>query len=99
MKQYLWSVATGNVNPFMKKSREAVKYIQTLEGFVAVHPTPENRGTLWMFDSENNAKGARNLMRSKGIQCGNNICRFSWDGGSEMIFDDENYKQKEARKV
>lgn len=99
MKQYLWSVATGNVNPLLKASREAVKYIQTLEGFVAVHPTPNWEGTLWLFDSENNAKGARNLLRAKGVKCGNNICRFSWDGGSVLVFDDENFKSDEARKV
>ena len=99
MDRYLWSVATGNVNPIMKRSREAVKYIQTLDGFVAVHPTPDGRGTLWLFDSENNAKGARNLLRAKGVKCGSNICRFRWDGGAEMIFDDENYKSDEARKV
>ena len=96
--KYLWSVATGNIDIFKRASRKAVKYIMALEGFVAVHPTPNHEGTLWMFDSENNAKGARNMMRSKGIQCGTNICRFKWDGGSEMIFDDENFKSEERDK-
>ena len=93
MSEYLWSVATGNVNPLMRKSREVAKYIGSLEGFKAVHPTPENRGTLWLFDSENHAKAARNLMRSKGIQCGNNICRFKWDGGMVLEFDDPEFKK------
>ena len=94
MERYLWSVATGNVNPLMKRSREAVKYIQSLDGFVAVHPTPDYQGTLWLFDSENNAKGARNLLKAKGVECGKNICRFKWDGGTVLIFDDPRFDEK-----
>lgn len=71
-----YTVATGNVNPLLKRSREAVKYIKTLEGFVGVHPTPY--GTLWIFDTKNNAKGARNLMEYNGIQCGTNICEVDY---------------------
>lgn len=88
--KYLWSVATGNVNPFWKKSRSAAKFLQEQPGFVAVHPA-DGRGILWLYDSENNAKGARNMARTKGIVCGRNICRFKWDGGSTIIFDDPNY--------
>ena len=91
MSQYLWSVATGNVNPFMKRSREVVKYISGLEGFKAVHPN--SKGTLWLFDSENHAKAARNLLRMKGVQCGNNICRFRWDGAKELVFDDPEFER------
>ena len=72
-----YTVATGNVNPFMKRSREEVKYIQTLEGFIGVHPT--QYGTLWIFDSKNNAKGAKNLMEYKGIKTGNNIVEIEFD--------------------
>ena len=100
MKQYLWSVVTGNFDPFVKGAKKAVEYIQTLDGFVAVHPSTEGRGIIWLFDSENNAKGAINLMRSKGIHCGTNICRFEWDkANNAIIFADENYESKEARKV
>ena len=88
--KYLWSVATGNVNPLMKRSRAAVKFLSEQPGFVAIHPT-DGRGLLWLYDSENNAKGARNMARTKGIMCGRNICRFKWDGGEIMYFDDPNY--------
>lgn len=72
----VFSVATGVVSPFLKKSRAAVDYITKLEGFVAVHPTPDGQYTLWLFDSVQNAIGAKNLMDHKGIQVGNNICEF-----------------------
>ena len=91
--KYLWSVATGNVNPLYKASREAVKYVQTLDGFRAVYPTPNRVGTLWLFDSENNAKGARNLMKSKGIKCGENICRFRQDDNGKFVFDDPKFTE------
>lgn len=32
------------------------------------------RGTLLLFETENNAKGARNLLRAKGVTCGTHIC-------------------------
>lgn len=68
----LWAVTTGVVRPWLKRSREAVEYIKDLDGFVGVHPV--DGYTLWLFDTLNNAKIARNLMLSKGIQCGDNIC-------------------------
>ena len=70
-----WSVAVGNINPLQKKSRDAVKYIKTLKGLVGVQPNYPH-GTLIFFDTENNAKIARNLMNAKGIQTGTNICEF-----------------------
>lgn len=79
-KKYVWTVATGNVDPLKKASRKAVELVKGLEGFVAVH-SHYPHGTLWLFDSLNNAKGARNQMEAKGIQCGTNICR-GWINGS-----------------
>lgn len=70
----VWSVAVGNVNPFMKASRDAVKFISTLEGLVGVHPHYPD-GTLILFETENQAKIARNKMQEKGIVCGHNICK------------------------
>ena len=71
---HMWSVATGKESPIIRASRDAAKYISTLEGFKATHAT--DRGVLWLFDSLNNAKRARNMMTYMGIQCGNNICEF-----------------------
>ena len=69
----LWTVATGYVDPFKKASRDEVDFIKKLHGFIGVHPVP-GRGTLWLFDTENNAKIARNKMEGKGIVCGRSIC-------------------------
>ena len=80
----VWTVATGEVNPWKKKSREAVDYIKTLEGLVAVHPA-HGHGTLWLFDSENNAKGAKNLMEHNGIKTGRNICKARIEGGTLVL--------------
>lgn len=68
-----WTVAVGNFVPFLKKSRLAIEFIKTLDGFVGVHPCPP-RGTLILFRTESDAKIARNLMEAKGIVCGKNIC-------------------------
>lgn len=76
MKAY--TVAVGNFNPLKKRSRKAVEFIKTLDGLIGVHPCYP-RGTLILFDSENNAKIAKNLMESKGIQTGTYICECEVD--------------------
>lgn len=71
-----WTVAVGNFPfpPFMpKNTKKAIEYISRLDGFVGFHFCYPN-GTLCLFESENDAKIARNLMKSKGIQTGKNIC-------------------------
>ena len=80
----IWSVATGSVNPFMKRSRKAVEYIKGLDGLRCVYPS--GRGTLWFFASKDAAVRARNLMMGKGIKCGRNVCGFTVaaDGVPEM---------------
>lgn len=78
--EVLYSVATGVVNNLKKASREAVKVMCMQEGFKASHIV-NGVGTLWFYDSENNAKGARNVARSFGIQCGDNICKFVFENG------------------
>ena len=70
-----WAFAVGNIslNPFkIKKCKEALDYIQRQDGFLGFHPEPP-KGTICIFDSENNAKGARNMCRSMGITCGKSI--------------------------
>ncbi len=78
----LWTVAVGNLPliPFLHKKavRDAVKLIKEQDGFVGVYPIYP-RGTLLLFDSENNAKGARNILRFRGIGCGSNICKVYAD--------------------
>lgn len=81
MKGY--TVAVGNLNPFLKASREAVKFIGTLDGLIGVHPHYP-RGTLIIFETENAAKIAKNKLGHKGIQTGRNICEVYFDE-KEMI--------------
>ena len=77
MKAY--SVAVGNINPLQKASRDAVKFISKLKGFVGFYPHYPD-GTLCFFKTENDAKRARNMMESEGIQTGHNICEMEIGG-------------------
>ena len=81
-----YTVAVGNINPFNSKSREAVKIIKNLEGFLGIKPCYP-KGTLLLFESENAAKRGRNKLEAKGIQCGVNICE---------CYIDERYGEKEV---
>ena len=68
----VWAFGVGNLtmNPFFrKKQREILHFIKDLEGFVGITPMYPH-GTLVIFDTENNAKGGRNLLRAKDIRCG-----------------------------
>ena len=70
-----YSVAVGNINPLKKASRDAVKYISKLKGFVGFFPHYP-KGTLCLFRTENDAKRAKNMMDAEGIQTGKNICEM-----------------------
>lgn len=72
----VYSVATGKIEPLMKASREAVKYVSKRPGFIGLHNTDDGNYTLWLFDTVNNAIGAKNLMKYRDIECGKNICEF-----------------------
>lgn len=84
----MYSVATGRIVIWKKASRDAVRFIQKQKGFVAIAPVDYYGGNLWLFDSLNNAKRARNMMKLKGIGTGNNICRFTYEDG-KLVFDEE----------
>ena len=71
----VFTVGCGRMVPLitdrkkMRKGREeAIKYIKKLKGFIGVHPV-DLWHNLLLFDSENNAKGGRNLLRAQGVQC------------------------------
>ena len=70
-----WAIGTGRVSMMRKASRDAAKYITEQDGFVGVHIVPDGR-TLWLFDSENSAKVARNNAEAMGIKCGTHIGEF-----------------------
>ena len=75
----VFTVGCGRIMPLItdkKKIRkgmeEALEYIKKLDGFVGVHLV-DLWHTLLLFDTENNAKRARNLLRAKDVQCANYI--------------------------
>jgi hypothetical protein len=70
----LFSIATGRIDIMRRDSRKASDFICKQEGFLAVYPTPNH--TLWFFDTVNHAKAARNMIRAKGAETGDNICKF-----------------------
>lgn len=80
-----YSIAVGNVNPFNRKSRQAVKEISKLKGLVGVYPHYPH-GTLIFFESLNDAKRGRNVLECKGIKVGNNICEFKEEADGTMEF-------------
>lgn len=94
--EYLWSVATGTPDPFVKASREACDFIAARDGFVGVHLMAP-RGALWLFGSENDAKAARNLMKGVGIICGRNIARFKVAADGVPVYDDPRAGDGDAR--
>lgn len=60
--------------PFDKKAvkkgiEEGLKFIKKLDGFLGVHPIDVSRNLL-LFDTLNNAKGGRNLLKSKDVPVG-----------------------------
>ena len=67
----------GTFKPRMiRDSKKLLNYVKNLDGFLGVHPVPP-RGTLLIFDTENNAKRAQNLIANDlKVQTGNNICEI-----------------------
>lgn len=81
MKDILvYGVATGSIG---RGSDTAVEVIRQQEGLLGVHPV-KGYGLLWIFDTLNHAKVARNEMKFAGIQTGKNI--------SEVYIDDKYLK-------
>ena len=71
-----YTVAIPNLPLFPSKAvMDFVKYVTSLEGCYGMRPEYPH-GTLLIYDTENNAKGARNLIRAYkgyGGQVGKNI--------------------------
>ena len=79
----LYSIATGMIDITRSGSRVAAEFIPSCEGFVAVHIT--TRGVLWLFDSLNNAKIARNKCEGEGMTVGKNIALFTADEKGQLF--------------
>lgn len=72
-KCYAFGIGNLTLNPLLlRKQKKLLKKIQNLEGFLGIQPRYPD-GTLVIFDTEKNAKGGRNLIRSWGIDVGRNI--------------------------
>ena len=67
-----YALGTGRIIPkigWKKRQAEAMDYIKSLEGFIGFHPI-DLWHTLIIFDTLNNAKGARNLLKFKKVPVG-----------------------------
>ena len=78
-----YSIATGMIDITRSSSRAAAEFIKSCEGFVAVHIT--TKGILWLFDSLNNAKIARNKCEGEGMTVGKNIALFTADEKGQLF--------------
>lgn len=70
-----FAFGAGRILPELGKKKQyeaALDFIKSLEGFCGVHPI-DLWHTLLIFDTLNNAKGGRNLIRAKGINVGDFI--------------------------
>ena len=75
-----WAIGTGRISIIRKASRKAARYLSKQKGFIGVHVLPDGTGrTLWLFDSENNAKLAKNHAEGIGILCGKYIAEVFVD--------------------
>lgn len=69
----MFAFGVGRIVPMIGKKKEmkkALDYIKKTDGFVGIHPV-DLWHNLLIYDTLNNAKGARNLLRAKDCQCGN----------------------------
>jgi len=72
-----YTVAVGNLSlmPWRQKSNKEFCRIlkEECKGFLGVNPHPP-MGTLLLFDSEWNARRARNILMNYKIKVGDNVC-------------------------
>lgn len=80
-KKIVYTVAIGNFSfPPTNDQKKVITILnEECKGILAIYPSPEQRGTLLFFDSLNNAKEARNILQSYGVQTGYNIVEGEFD--------------------
>lgn len=79
MDAFVFAVGNLSLSPFKRReNRKFIAILNNQKGFLGVKPEYP-RGTLLFFDTLNNAKGARNILRSKGVDCGDNIVTVKID--------------------
>ena len=71
-----FAIGAGRLLPKNKKEAKALTvaldFIKTLDGFLGISPIDTSKNLL-LFDTLNNAKGAKNQMIFRGLNIGNNI--------------------------
>ena len=68
--------------------KEKVKTIGVIckqPGYRAYCQLKKTDAMLWLFDNSKDAKEALNIAKAATINCGENICRFEWDGINDVI--------------
>lgn len=66
-----WGFAVGNISLALnmrKSNREFMRILKGLKGLMGVHPQYPH-GNVLIFETENDAKGGRNILRYKGVDC------------------------------
>lgn len=74
-EEILFAVGAGRIAPkigMMRAQKKAMKFIQSLEGFIGIYPF-DLWHTMLLFDTQNHAKAAKNMLTDKGISCGTYI--------------------------
>lgn len=66
-----WTVTTGWDEAKKKHARTIID--EKCKGFVGIIVEKPHKVCVWLFDSENNAKIARNILQSEGIYCDSEI--------------------------
>lgn len=70
----LWAVGTiklPRILLFNKEAKRLVEFMRTVDGLAGVNIN--DKATLWIFETENHAIRARNLMRAEGFAVSRNI--------------------------
>lgn len=68
----VFAIGAGRIIPMFgkrKNMKAALDLIKSMQGFIGIHPV-DLCHSLLIFDSLNNAKGARNILLSKGVTIG-----------------------------
>ena len=56
-----------------REEKDLLRYMKELDGVIGIHPDEFGRGNYILFRSEYDAISGRNLLRHRGVTCGQNI--------------------------
>ena len=92
-ERYVYTITTGALpDPIFhrKQAKKVAEFFKGLDGLYGISPVPHPKGgtaTLIAFDTLNNAKAARNLLRHEGNSVGKYImkARVEKNGGLTVL--------------